>query len=77
MHDVVIENETIRPATPEGDAFYGLEMGTNGTGAITRRLLVGPPGARWLRHNGRHAIGPTLIPTTRSNFASNPWDGRP
>ena len=39
MHDVVIEANAIRPTTREGDQFFGLEIGTNGTGAITRSVL--------------------------------------
>lgn len=75
MFDVVIENNAIRPTTREGDQFFGLEVGANGTAAIARRRLVAPDGARWVRHNGKPAIGPLLVPTARSFLVANPWDG--
>lgn len=70
--DVVIVGNTIRPTTREGDAFFGLELGTNGTGPAGRRALHPP--LRWERHDGRPATGLTLTPSG-SDAWLNPWDG--
>lgn len=74
MHEVRVIDRTIRPATPEGDRFFGLESGTNGTGAEMRRMGV-PAGLQWVRHDGKPATGLLLQPTGRSEGV-NPWDGR-
>jgi len=66
--------ETLWPLTPEGDAFFGLELGTNGTAATCRRLLLAPEHYKWTRHDGRPATGLTLIPSGHDNSV-NPWDG--
>lgn len=68
----------VRALEREADAYYGLEPGTNGTGAIMRRMGIGEPDYRWIRFNGRPAVGVTLIPTnTSDNLTSNPWSGKP
>lgn len=72
---VVRIDSIVRPAEPEGDAFYGLETGTNGTGAAMRRKVAAPPGCVWQRHDGKPAMGLLLTPTNRSAFVPNPWDG--
>lgn len=74
MHEVKVIDRTVRPVTPEGDRFYGLESGTNGTGAEMRRLNV-PAGLEWRRHDGKPATGLYLRPTGNSEGV-NPWDGR-
>lgn len=71
---------TLRPATPEGDDYYGLAVGTNGTRAAQRRAeeesATGLPGPfTWVRHDGGHAIGTLLVPSGEAKFM-NPWDGR-
>lgn len=76
---VVTHGTTMRPSSPEGDAYYGLISGTNGTRAAQRRLesesATGTPGPfRWVRHGGGHAIGTLLVPTGEDSFV-NPWDG--
>lgn len=58
---VVMRADTLRPATREGDVYYGLEPGTNGTATLSRRqcaeLVHGEVGRFvWVRHNG-------LLPT--------------
>jgi hypothetical protein len=78
---------TVQPERADGDAFYGLEIGTNGTAAAARRAAVeaeiqstqnyawGPP--VWLRANGKPAAGLQLVPTDRSDtYEANPWSGR-
>lgn len=70
-------SRTIRPATPDGDTYFGLAVGTNGTAAMTRRALAEPANSgpyTWVRYSGRPAVGATLIPTGRDTW-SNPWDG--
>lgn len=61
---VLTSSGTLRPATPEGDAFFGLEMGTNGTAASARREAFGA--GPWERFDGSPATGLTLVPTNRS-----------
>lgn len=63
------------PCDEAGDAFFGLEPGTNGSAATARRALVQPEGYRWLRHDGRPATGLQLVPTANDSGA-NPWDAR-
>lgn len=77
---VDLETGTLRPQTAEGDRFYGLEPGTNGTAATTRRALVEHEIAgfalAWLRHDGRQPIGITLVPTDAGDDAfQSPWVG--
>jgi hypothetical protein len=73
---------TIQPERPEGDAFFGLELGTNGTAAAARRLAVERAhhvagGFVWLRANGKPATGLQFVPSDRSdNYEANPWSGR-
>lgn len=55
--------KTIRPADAEGDAYYGLGPGTNGTAAMTRRAGVAQPGFTWVRANGSHATGIQYVAT--------------
>lgn len=62
-----------QPVDPEGDRFFGLESGTNGSGATMRRKLVAD-GFKWERHDGRPATGLQLSPTGRTDWR-NPWDG--
>jgi len=47
--------DALRPVDPAGDAFYGLEPGTNGTAAECRRQAF--PARTWVRHDGREARG--------------------
>lgn len=65
---------TIRPLDAAGDRYFGLEVGTNGTAAETRRLAVAPAGVRvtWLRHDGRPAVGLTLRPAERTDSDDAP-----
>jgi uncharacterized protein YcbX len=72
MHRVTLDrqNRTVRPADLEGDRFFGLEPGTNGTAAEARRH-VAPAGFTWRRHDGSHALGVLLVPGP--NRWSNPW----
>lgn len=46
---IIIDNQsqTARPADAEGDVWYGLLSGTNGTGPAMRRALAAP-GLRWV-----------------------------
>lgn len=69
------EGSTIRPVTPEGDAYFGLEAGTNGTAAECRRALVQRPGERWVRFDGRPATGLRLAPPSRVVEGVSPWSG--
>lgn len=72
--------KTIQPLNAEGDAFYGLAVGTNGTATICRRACVEPQGVVrfvWVRFNGHPAIGVTLVPSgrdTNKNYRSQ-WEG--
>lgn len=81
MHNVTIDEttKTIRPVTREGDEYFGLRVGTNGTGATMRRVLVTPAGYDWRCADGRHAVGITLRPDAAEvahlGEATNPWDG--
>ena len=72
--EVVIDGRQIRPASREGDLYFGLESGANGIAAQNRRVLVAPPGSYWVRHDGRPATGLLLRPGTGT--WSNPWGGR-
>lgn len=57
-HPVAVDPETrtLRPVDDQGDAFFGLEPGTNGTAAECRRELVSPyRGANWSTSSGRVA----------------------
>lgn len=69
-------DKTITPADREGDDYFGLGPGTNGTAAICRRALVEPEGYRWVRSSGRPATGPNYIPgNTSQESLPGPWDG--
>lgn len=81
---VDLETATIRPESPDGDDFYGLAMGTNGTAATVRRELAVEalkpctPSAHverltWVRSDGRGPIGLWLVPNGRSHEFENPW----
>lgn len=70
-------SKTIRPARSEGDDYFGLGPGTNGTAAITRRALVQPEGFTWVRFNRTPATGLQLIPGDSSESLANPWSGFP
>lgn len=52
---------TIRPLSAEGDEFFGLSPGSNGTAATTRRACVEGPGFSWVRFNGRPAVGTCYV----------------
>jgi hypothetical protein len=81
MYEVTTDESTrtIRPIEPAGDEFYGLAMGTNGTGATCRRQLIEGkhPGYHWQRHDATRAAGINYVPPTRRSDADwvNPWDG--
>lgn len=68
---------TIRPADRDGDRYFGLEPGSNGTAATCRRALVQPLGFRWLRSSGRAATGPLYVPgqTSEAPFFQTWWHG--
>lgn len=69
---------TMRPAHDAGDAYFGLETGTNGTAAISRRAWAeyvhSAQGYRWVRHNGKPATGVLLIPSGKEATVST-WGG--
>lgn len=65
---------TVRPLDREGDAHYGLAVGTNGTGPAMRRHAA-PEGYTWRRHDGRPAVGIYLQGSGLSLTWRNPWDG--
>jgi hypothetical protein len=73
--NVVIKGRTIRPETREGDEYFGLRGGTNGTAATTRRALVEKPGLLWLQFDGKIARG-LFLHTPSGDAWRNPWDGR-
>lgn len=74
---------TLRPETPDGDDYFGLSWGTNGTAAASRRRLAEPTLSaardwglslsvdrltiRWVRFSGAPATGLNTIPTNRSD----------
>lgn len=70
-HEVEIRGDVVRPRSPDGDQFYGLEPGTNGSGAAMRRRVVAE-GLHWVRHNGSAATGLLLVPSSRATWV-NPW----
>ena len=78
---VDLNRGTIQPETPDGDDFFGLAAGTNGTAATTRRELVigqlfpreNANRLRWLRSNGRDPAGLRFVPGNRSHEFENPW----
>lgn len=68
---------TVQPTHPEGDDYYGLAPGTNGTAAQTRRALAVSSTSityRWVRYSGAPAVGVTLVPSGEDVW-QNPWDG--
>lgn len=74
-HDVELCDGVARPLHPEGDAFFGLEMGTNGTAAEARRACV-RDAQSWKRSNHRPAVGVTLVPpsiTCSTEAPKGPW----
>ena len=76
MHPVEIDaaTGTIRPVNYEGDEFYGLAWGTNGTAATMRRTCAeGPHTLTWLRHDGSRAVGLRLEPASEEKPFVNPW----
>lgn len=75
VSSTIVSNGTIRPSTPEGDDYYGLALGTNGTAAESRRecAVNGRP-LQWVRHNGRIAVGPTLRGAGHDLSWKNPWE---
>jgi hypothetical protein len=82
---VIIDSfaKTVRPAVPEGDDYFGLSIGTNGTAAACRRAVVEAVQQivngrlTWLRSNGQSATGLTLVPSARSDaYEANPWSGQ-
>ncbi len=71
---------TVRPLDAQGDDYFGLGIGTNGTAATNRRQLAVisasvPADYRWVRANGSAATGLNCVPTARSESAPNPWTG--
>lgn len=78
MHETTIDHDTrtVRPLTPEGDEWFGLTMGSNGSAALMRRAGA-PAGYTWTRHNGRHAHGLNLQAHAHADTDTtpNPWDG--
>jgi hypothetical protein len=66
---------TIRPTEAEGDDFYGLSKGTNGTAAQARRECVAPAGIRvtWLRFDGSRAAFRNYQPASGEGRFVNPW----
>lgn len=70
---VNVSGNVISPRTPEGDDYFGLSMGTNGTAAISRRATAelvitantGVRGFEWVRANGGAPVGITLVPSPR------------
>lgn len=72
---VIREHGTIRPATPEGNEFFGLNRGTNGTGTKGRRECVQRAGDVWVRHDGSPAISLRLTPPLEAVEGVSPWSG--
>lgn len=73
---VSVENGHARPLTVDGDEWFGLAWGFNGTAARCRRLLAAPAAVTWLRHDGRPAYGLTTVPSSRSSERwRSPWTG--
>lgn len=80
IHDAA--TNTVRPAHLEGDDFYGLSLGSNGTAKTCRRALVEVTlqvnglsvTAEWRQSNGKPATGLTLVPTNHETWVS-PWAG--
>jgi hypothetical protein len=61
------EARTLKPEHPQGDDYFGLVIGTNGTAARCRRELhehvACAEGFVWVRANGGPATGVTCVPT--------------
>ena len=70
------ETQTIKPLDAEGDSYFGLVVGSNGSATICRRELYTPAGYTWVRFNGRPAVGITLIPSADSDSTPSPWEGK-
>lgn len=72
-------NATVRPESPDGDSYYGLASGTNGTAAATRRAaalgcVTSSMPLRWVCSDGKPAAGLNLIPSSNSDRVNaNPW----
>lgn len=72
--EIDIATGTIRPIDAEGDEFYGLAWGTNGTAATMRRTCAeGPHRLTWVRHDGQRARSLNLKPTNEEKPFVNPW----
>lgn len=56
----------------EGDTFFGLLPGTNGTGPAMRRKCV-PDGYVWLTSRCKRALGVYSVPTNTSEEIPNHW----
>lgn len=73
----------LQPATPEGDDFYGLNMGTNGTAAAARRAVAQAKinasceVVEWARSNGAPAFGLQLVPGDSEAVNADAWSGEP
>lgn len=77
--------KTLRPVDAEGDDYFGLSIGTNGTAAVARRAIaeIAACGVSradrqfvfvWVRSNGRPATGMTLVPNAHSDLSYvSPW----
>jgi hypothetical protein len=51
---VNVFGDTLQPVDSDGDKFFGLSVGTNGTATVMRRQLLERPGQKWRRHNGTY-----------------------
>lgn len=67
------QKKTIRPSSPDGDTYFGLGPGTNGTAAETRRALHEVPGYSWTRFAGSHPKGLLYVPPKGEPEFFNPW----
>lgn len=90
MKQPSLPNTTVRvsregllwPESPDGDDWYGLAMGTNGTAATMRRALLEQTITRegaaekplqWVRNNGGPPIGLRFAPAQGGVDFENPW----
>lgn len=81
-----VEGLTIRPVAPEGDDYFGLATGSNGTAAELRRRIAelqtpspagNSYGLTWVRASGAPAHGIQYVPGDSDRPASDPWSGEP
>jgi hypothetical protein len=72
------QSKQVLSLEPDGDTFYGLLPGTNGTGPAMRRRCA-PAGYTWFSaRDCRPARGVFSVPSGRSDeLQTNPWSGRP